>query len=320
MPRVHLARRIADHFAGILLEWTRRHVVVRLGTATSTWVGLGSSHRRTGAALPESRPGRRQTKELMREQRRWVAHATRVGPDLRAAAWRGRPAPPTTHPAGPGSGINHFDVAASYGDAELRLARDGSHPGADLPGYQTGLRAGRAPGPRSTQLGATADRSCSLIHGHAVGDTRIWTWSPPPGIAGGGGPARTRGWPPHRDHGHGHQARRPPGGLGRFPFDTVLTRSTGCWARPGIWPTTRPWSPRSRPRTRPDDLKVASRRNWPEPRGTATRPGTSRSTTRSESVPRAWVLSHPEVTGCHPGDVRLLPLLIEAERRPARSA
>ena len=30
----------------------------------------------------------------------------------------------------------------------------------------------------------------------------------------------------------------------------------------------------------------------------------------------AWVLSHPEVTGiATPGDVRLLPLLIEAERR-----
>ena len=30
----------------------------------------------------------------------------------------------------------------------------------------------------------------------------------------------------------------------------------------------------------------------------------------------AWVLSHPEVTGiATPGDVRLLPLVIEAERR-----
>ncbi|HEV8651841.1 MAG TPA: aldo/keto reductase, partial [Actinomycetes bacterium] len=30
----------------------------------------------------------------------------------------------------------------------------------------------------------------------------------------------------------------------------------------------------------------------------------------------AWVLSHPEVTGiATPGDVRLLPLLIEAEER-----
>jgi len=32
----------------------------------------------------------------------------------------------------------------------------------------------------------------------------------------------------------------------------------------------------------------------------------------------AWVLSHPEVTGiATPGEVRLLPLLIEAERRLA---
>ena len=32
----------------------------------------------------------------------------------------------------------------------------------------------------------------------------------------------------------------------------------------------------------------------------------------------AWVLSHPEVTGiATPGDVRLLPMVIEAERRLA---
>jgi hypothetical protein len=35
----------------------------------------------------------------------------------------------------------------------------------------------------------------------------------------------------------------------------------------------------------------------------------------------AWVLSHPEVTGiATPGDVRLLPLLIEAERRLAETS
>jgi hypothetical protein len=35
----------------------------------------------------------------------------------------------------------------------------------------------------------------------------------------------------------------------------------------------------------------------------------------------AWVLSRPEVTGiATPGDVRLLPLVVEAERRRARTS
>ena len=66
-------------------------------------------------------------------------------------------------------------------------------------------------------------------------------------------------------------------------------------------------------------IKAASRRNWPEPAEHAY-------TTWYEpfddqqriDAAVAWVLSHPEVTGlATPGDVRLLPLVIEAERRLA---
>jgi hypothetical protein len=65
-------------------------------------------------------------------------------------------------------------------------------------------------------------------------------------------------------------------------------------------------------------IKVASRRNWPE------EPGEHGYTTWYEpfddqqriDAAVAWVLSHPEVTGiATPGDVRLLPLVVEAERR-----
>jgi hypothetical protein len=64
-------------------------------------------------------------------------------------------------------------------------------------------------------------------------------------------------------------------------------------------------------------IKAASRRNWPETDG-------HRYTTWYEpfddqeriSAAVAWVLSHQEVTGiATPGDVHLLPLVIEAERR-----
>ena len=64
-------------------------------------------------------------------------------------------------------------------------------------------------------------------------------------------------------------------------------------------------------------IKVASRRNWQEPEGhgytTWYEPFDDQE--RIDAAV-AWVLAHPEVTGiATPGDVRLLPLLIEAERR-----
>jgi len=65
-------------------------------------------------------------------------------------------------------------------------------------------------------------------------------------------------------------------------------------------------------------IKTVSRRNWPEgpvERGYSTwyEPFDDQ---RRISAAVAWVLAHPEVTGiATPGDVRLLPLLIEAEQR-----
>jgi hypothetical protein len=65
-------------------------------------------------------------------------------------------------------------------------------------------------------------------------------------------------------------------------------------------------------------IKTVSRRNWPkEPvehaYGTWYEPFDDQ---ERIGAAVAWVLSHPEVTGiATPGDVRLLPLLVEAERR-----
>ena len=69
-------------------------------------------------------------------------------------------------------------------------------------------------------------------------------------------------------------------------------------------------------------IKAASRRNWPEPDGhgyaTWYEPFDDQ---ERIGAAVAWVLSHPEVTGiATPGDVRLLPLVIEAERRLAETS
>jgi hypothetical protein len=65
-------------------------------------------------------------------------------------------------------------------------------------------------------------------------------------------------------------------------------------------------------------IKVVSRRNWPEgpdEHGYSTWYEPFEDQERIGAAV-AWVLAHPEVTGiATPGDVRLLPLLIETERR-----
>jgi hypothetical protein len=69
-------------------------------------------------------------------------------------------------------------------------------------------------------------------------------------------------------------------------------------------------------------IKAASRRNWPEPveRSYSTWYEPFDDQERIGAAV-AWVLSHPEVTGiATPGDVRLLPLLIEAEQRLSQTS
>jgi hypothetical protein len=67
-------------------------------------------------------------------------------------------------------------------------------------------------------------------------------------------------------------------------------------------------------------IKAASRRNWPEQPAGHTYGTWYEPFDDQERIDAAvaWVLSHPEVTGiATPGDVRLLPMVIEAERRLA---
>jgi predicted aldo/keto reductase-like oxidoreductase len=120
--------------------------------------------------------------------------------------------------------------------------------------------------------------------------------------------------------GHGHQAPATHlEALRRFGFDTVLTPLNPVLDRDRAY---RSDYRRLVAEAQAQDvglmiIKAVSRRNWP--------PAAQHTyTTWYEpfddqgrvTAAVAWVLSHQEVTGiATPGDVRLLPLVIEAERR-----
>jgi predicted aldo/keto reductase-like oxidoreductase len=223
------------------------------------------------------------------------------------------------------AGINHFDVAASYGDAELRL-------GPWMPDIRDRIFLATKTGLRDregawAQINQSLERlqidRLDLIQVHAVGDTEELDLVTRPG---GSLEAVARA----RDEGlagavgitgHGHQAPATHlEALGRFPFDTVLTPLNWVLGQDPAYLAD--YQALVAEILAQDAglmiIKVASRRNWPEG------PDGHEYSTWYEpfddqeriTAAVAWVLSHPEVTGiATPGDVRLLPLLIQAERR-----
>jgi predicted aldo/keto reductase-like oxidoreductase len=223
------------------------------------------------------------------------------------------------------AGINHFDVAASYGDAELRL-------GPWMPtirdriflATKTGLRDRDA---AWAQINHSLERlqtdHLDLIQVHAVGDLEeLDLVTRPGGSLEAVVRAREEGLATFIGiTGHGHQAPATHlEALARFPFDTVLSPLN--WVL-GQDPAYLADYQALVAEVQAQDaglmiIKVASRRNWPEG------PDGHSYTTWYEpfddqeriTAAVAWVLAHPEVTGiATPGDVRLLPLVIEAERR-----
>jgi aryl-alcohol dehydrogenase-like predicted oxidoreductase len=227
------------------------------------------------------------------------------------------------------AGINHFDVAASYGDAELRL-------GPWMPtirdriflATKTGLRDRDA---AWAQLNHSLERlqtdHLDLIQIHAVGDLEeldLVTRS------GGSLEAVARAqeeglatWVGITGHGHQAPATHLEA-LARFPFATVLTPLNFVL---GQDPAYLADYQALVAEVQAQDaglmiIKTVSRRNWPEEpveHGYSTwyEPFDDQ---RRISAAVAWVLSRPEVTGiATPGDVRLLPLLIEAEQRLAET-
>jgi len=221
------------------------------------------------------------------------------------------------------AGINHFDVAASYGDAELRL-------GPWMPEIRDRVFLATKTGLRDrdqawAQINSSLDRlrtdHVDLIQIHAVGDLAELDLVTRPG---GSLEAAVRA----RDEGlagavgitgHGHEAPATHlEALARFPFDTVLSPLNWVLAQDPAYLAA--YQALAAEIQAQDAglmiIKSAARRNWPEPvEHTYTTWYEPFDDQERITAAVAWVLAHEEVTGiATPGDVRLLPLVIEAER------
>ncbi len=221
------------------------------------------------------------------------------------------------------AGINHFDVAADYGDAELRL-------GPWMPQLREKIFLATKTGLRDrdsawAQINASLVRlqtdHVDLVQLHAIGDlTELDAATASDGALEAAVRAQEEGLVGAVGiTGHGHEAPRTHlEALRRYPFATVLTP-----LNPVLW---RDESYRAAylalvEEVRRQDaglmtIKTVSRRNWPESakrrQATWYEPYVDQ-----ERITAAvsWVLAHDEVTGIPTaGDVGLLGSLIEAER------
>jgi aryl-alcohol dehydrogenase-like predicted oxidoreductase len=231
------------------------------------------------------------------------------------------------------AGIDHFDVAASYGDAELRLG-----PWMDrirdriFLASKTGDRerdAARASIERS--LHRLQTDHLDLIQLHAVGDVEdLDRATGPDGALEGALQALDEGLVAAIGI-TGHGAKAPAThleALRRYPFATVLTP-----LNPVLWsdPEYRADYEALVEEVRRQDaglmiIKTVSRRNWPggpdgQPYTTWYEPYDTAERIRAAV---SWVLARPEVTGlATAGDVRLLGMTVDAERdrmEPERAA
>jgi aryl-alcohol dehydrogenase-like predicted oxidoreductase len=223
------------------------------------------------------------------------------------------------------AGINHFDVAAGYGDAELRL-------GPWMPTIRDRVFLATKTGLRErdeawAQINRSLERlqtdHLDLIQIHAVGDTEeLGLVTRPGGSLEAAVRAREEGLAAAIGiTGHGHQAPATHReALRRFPFDTVLSPLNWVLAQAPAYLADYQALVAE---VQAQDvglmiIKSVSRRNWPDgPDGHAYATWYEPFTDQERiAAAVAWVLAHPEVTGiATPGDVRLLPLVIEAEQR-----
>lgn len=226
------------------------------------------------------------------------------------------------------AGVDHFDTAADYGDSELQYGRwMGEIRDRIFLSTKTGLREKDA---AKRQIHASLERlrvdEVDLLQLHAVGDLEDLDRATGPGGSleaaieaqeeGLVGAIGITG------HGHGAPSTHLEA-LRRYPFATVLTPynyvlSTDAGYRADYEALVEEVE-------RQDAglliIKTISRRNWPE--GDATGGGQKYATwyepfDHEEYVDAAvsWVLSHDEITGlAMAGDVNLVPMILEAERR-----
>ncbi len=219
------------------------------------------------------------------------------------------------------AGINHFDVAASYGDAELRL-------GPLMPRIRGDIFLATKTGERRAddawrQINASLERlqtdHVDLIQLHAVGDRdeldkvtgsggalEAALRAQEEGLAGAVGIT-----------GHGHEAPATHlEALRRHPFATVLSPINVALSRD---PSYLADYEALVAEVQAQDaglmiIKTVARRNWPDDNKTYTTWYEPLDQQRQITAAVSWVLAHAEITGlATPSDVRLLRLLVAAE-------
>jgi aryl-alcohol dehydrogenase-like predicted oxidoreductase len=226
-------------------------------------------------------------------------------------------------------GINHFDVAADYGDAELRLGPWMSHIRDRIfLATKTGLRDRE---PAWQQIHASLQRlqtdHVDLLQLHAIGDREeLDRATGPDGALEAAIRAQDEGLVGAIGiTGHGHDAPATHlEALRRYPFATVLTP-----LNPVLW---RDESYRADYQALVEEvrrqdvglmtIKTVSRRNWPsEADHTYSTWYEPYDQQARITAAVSWVLSHDEVTGIPTaGDVALLGMLLEAERNRVSAA
>jgi predicted aldo/keto reductase-like oxidoreductase len=226
------------------------------------------------------------------------------------------------------AGINHFDVAEGYGDAELRL-------GARMADLRPRVFLATKTGARDVdtswrQINASLERlqtdRVDLIQLHAVGDlAELDLVTGPGGSLEAAVRAQEEGLVGAVGiTGHGPQATATHlEALRRFPFATVLTPYNAVLWRDAAF---RDAFEALEAEMREQDaglmtIKTVSRRNWPDvPAGAEL--GDEPFTTWYEPMSDptqiraavSWVLDRPGITGiATPGDVRLLGAVVDAE-------
>ena len=221
------------------------------------------------------------------------------------------------------AGINHLDVAASYGDAELRM-------GPWMPRIRKDVFLATKTGDRDRETAwASINRSLErlqtdhvdLLQLHAIGDLdELGRALGPGGAIEAAVRAKDEGLVGDIGiTGHGDQAAATHlEALRRFPFATVLTPLNAVlWRDPAFRTTFEALVDEVR---RQDvglmTIKTASRRNWPEG-AEQTHATWYEPLTDAERIRAAvsWVLAHQEITGlATAGDVHLLGMIVDAER------
>jgi len=227
------------------------------------------------------------------------------------------------------AGINHFDVAAGYGEAEVRL---GALMGELRPQVFLATKTGeRDRDPAWTQINASLERlrtdHVDLLQLHAIGDLdELDRATRPGGALEAAVRAQEEGLVGAVGiTGHGRAATATHlEALRRFPFATVLTPLNAVLWRDEAFRDD--WAALVEEVRRQDaglmTIKTVSRRNWPgvaegEPVGDRDYATWYEPLVDPEQIRAAvsWVLAHEEVTGlATAGDVRLLRHLVAAER------